>query len=242
MGKFIDLTGQKFGKLTVIKFAGMNKNKRSLWYCKCDCENTEEIIVLGNSLKKGNTKSCGCLKSEVTTKRNKKFNIYDLTGEYGIGYDTNGKYFHFDLEDYDKIKDYYWFINEFGYVINYANKKYIRLHKFIFNNNFNDDIVIDHINRIRNDNRKDNLRVATIQENLYNKSKSKLNKSGFIGVRWRKDRQKWYATITIKGRLIYLNQCKNKKDAIKARLEGELKYFGKDFAPQRHLFKEYNII
>jgi len=59
--KFIDLTGQKFGRLTVIEKASI-KNKQILWKCLCDCGN--EKIVLGNSLKKGLTKSCGCIGKE----------------------------------------------------------------------------------------------------------------------------------------------------------------------------------
>ena len=36
----------------------------------------------------------------------KKYNTYDLSGEYGIGYTSKGEEFYFDLDDYDKIKDY----------------------------------------------------------------------------------------------------------------------------------------
>lgn len=39
-------------------------------------------------------------------KKNKRYNRYDLTGEYGIGYTNQGVEFYFDLEDYDKIKEY----------------------------------------------------------------------------------------------------------------------------------------
>ena len=64
MGKFIDLTGQRFGKLTVIKRAEnkveLNGQIRTQFLCKCDCG--KEMIVLSNSLKSGLTKSCGCLK------------------------------------------------------------------------------------------------------------------------------------------------------------------------------------
>lgn len=60
MGKFIDLIGQKFGRLTPIKYVGKNKHSKSLYLCKCDCY--KEKIVLGNSLVSGRTKSCGCLR------------------------------------------------------------------------------------------------------------------------------------------------------------------------------------
>lgn len=57
-----DLTGQKFGRLTVIEFHEIDKGENALWLCKCDCGN--EIVVRGCNLKNGNTKSCGCYHSE----------------------------------------------------------------------------------------------------------------------------------------------------------------------------------
>lgn len=68
MGKMIDITGQKFGKLTVIENAGKRDGRRYYWKCKCECGN--EIIVLGTSLRNGNTKSCGCGKYEGIKKYN----------------------------------------------------------------------------------------------------------------------------------------------------------------------------
>lgn len=59
MGKVIDLTGQKFNKLTVIERVESN-NRHAQWRCKCDCGN--ETIVRGDKLKSGHTKSCGCEK------------------------------------------------------------------------------------------------------------------------------------------------------------------------------------
>ncbi len=43
MGRFIDLTGQKFGRLTVIKKVGIDKYGKSIWLCKCDCGNEKEV-------------------------------------------------------------------------------------------------------------------------------------------------------------------------------------------------------
>jgi len=56
----IDLTGQKFCKLTVLKCAGHNKRGNADWLCLCDCG--QQKIVDGSDLKAGNTKSCGCLR------------------------------------------------------------------------------------------------------------------------------------------------------------------------------------
>ena len=65
MGRFLDLTGQVFDHLTVMKYAGRNKNGRKVWACRCDCPNRTEILVLGTNLRpEGHTKSCGCLKLE----------------------------------------------------------------------------------------------------------------------------------------------------------------------------------
>ena len=64
MGKLTDLTGQRFGRLTAVEYAGQGKTKGYLWKCKCDCGN--ETIVYGYALKSGNTKSCGCLWKEAT--------------------------------------------------------------------------------------------------------------------------------------------------------------------------------
>ena len=57
MGKFQDLTGQKFNRLTALKYIGNSK-----WLCKCDCG--KETIVYVSRLKTGHTKSCGCLVKE----------------------------------------------------------------------------------------------------------------------------------------------------------------------------------
>lgn len=78
MSRLIDLTGRRFGRLTVIEKAESSTQpsgqKKTRWRCKCDCGN--EIIVLGYSLKDGNTQSCGCLNIEKIHERR----FMDLTG------------------------------------------------------------------------------------------------------------------------------------------------------------------
>ena len=56
--KFINRTGQVFGKLTVLEQAGRDKLKKVLWRCRCEC--SEETVVVSGSLVTGNTTSCGC--------------------------------------------------------------------------------------------------------------------------------------------------------------------------------------
>lgn len=65
MSALIDYTGATFGRLTVISRAG-SRGSHATWKCKCVCGG--EIITTGTLLRKGETKSCGCLRSETTSK------------------------------------------------------------------------------------------------------------------------------------------------------------------------------
>lgn len=59
MSKFINLDGERFGKLVVIKYVGKDKWNRATWLCKCNCG--KETTVQSGNLRSGHTKSCGCL-------------------------------------------------------------------------------------------------------------------------------------------------------------------------------------
>lgn len=67
MGAFQDLTGQKFGRLTVIERRGRDKWKNAIWLCECECGNTK--LIAGTHLIKGRSKSCGCLQVEKAKER-----------------------------------------------------------------------------------------------------------------------------------------------------------------------------
>ena len=71
------------------------------------------------------------------------------------------------------------------------------------------------------------MRVCSNADNLKNRIKlPSSNTSGILGVRYRSDRSKWYAEIQVNNRKICLGSYTNKEDAIRARLEAEIKYFG----------------
>ena len=184
MSNFIDLTGQKFGRLTVIRKAENPSEAHIKWLCECECGNF--ITTRGTSLRSGITKSCGCLVSDKIrewNKANKKCNVYDLTGDYGIGYASNtNEPFYFDLEDYDKIKDYYWSANTDGYMYSTCDDEYILMHRLVIDEN-NPEMQVDHFNRNRKDNRKENLKSVTPQHNNWNRGMNQNNKSGVTGVR-----------------------------------------------------------
>lgn len=100
--------GDKFGKLTIeepIRISG------KWWYrCRCECGNTKNVKV-GQISKLEHPMCAKCSRKERDKKTTNK---YDLTGEYGIGWDSNGNDFLFDLEDYDKIKGISWHMNKTG--------------------------------------------------------------------------------------------------------------------------------
>ena len=71
MSKLIDLTGKRFGRLTVLeKVENKGKTTNARWLCLCDCGNTTE--VLGTTLRRGESTSCGCYRAEYWGKKLKK--------------------------------------------------------------------------------------------------------------------------------------------------------------------------
>lgn len=232
MVKFKDLTGMRFGRLTAIKrvedhISYPSGYKTSQWLCKCDCGN--DVVVIGKNLtKKNGTKSCGCFAKENMSKIKKRYNIYNLTGEYGIGYTLKGEEFLFDLEDYDKIKDYCWFKNNKGYIVSTDSKtrKTILFHRVV--TDCPSGLIPDHIHGklTRYDNRKSNLRIVTSKENCMNATLSKNNTSGITGVTWHKRDNVWQARIKINYKYIHLGYFDKFEDAVRVRKEAEKKYFG----------------
>lgn len=242
-----DLTNMQFGRLTVLEQAedyitpqGVHKTQ---WLCECSCEEHNRVIVLGNSLTRKHkpTRSCGCLRRETTSENFKKYNRYDISGEFGIGwtYNTN-KEFYFELKDFDIIKNICWReqIGKYGFsqLIGYNpdSGKHILMHILLGYQGY------DHIDHNELNNLICNLRPSTQQENCMNKSLSHNNTSGVIGVHWNKSNKKWHARLKKNGKYMLSELFDNKDDAIRERLRAEIKYFG-EFAPQNHLFEQYGL-
>lgn len=229
-----DITGMRFGRLTVIrktdiKSTRISDNGSYLWECKCDCGNICYYSRYALITPYG-VRSCGCLYKDTRTEIAKKYCTYDLDNyDFGIGYCDNGTYFFFDKEDYDKIKNYSWWYDG-HYVIAHSLKddKYttdvIRMHRVIMDIEDREDINVDHKNLVRYDCRKCNLRRATDSQNSMNKDYSYMSKSGIPGVR--KENNKWVAIIKINGKSIRLGSFEKLNDAINARKSAEDKLFG----------------
>lgn len=255
MGKKLELTGQTFGLLKVLRKADEEECKKkrcTLWVCECSCPNHTIKIVRGGDLTSGQVRSCGCLHTNMLIERNKqghKTNTYsdlqeDEHGKYYVGYASNtNNEFYIDADDFEKIKNYCWreVVDNKGYhyigtqVLEGNKKTTLKIQYLILGKN------VDHADRNPLNNRKYNLRFATSKEQNQNQRKHSNNTSGFTGVYYNKKTGKWKAAIGVNCRFIHLGTFENKEDAIVARLQGEMDFFGEDFAPQRDLFAQYHI-
>ena len=165
--------------------------------------------------------------------------IYDDFIEFKIS--NSPEIFIIDIDSFDRIIDYTWYPkrSEWGtYCNGYVNKKVIVLHRFLLDAQLGQ--YVDHINKNTLDNRIENLRFVTNQENGFNRKLGKNNTSGIMGVEWNKQKSKWGAKIKVDYLVRYLGAFDDINDAIVARLRGEKKYCG-EFAPQSHLFEKYGI-
>ena len=133
-----------------------------------------------------------------------------------------------DTKDFKLVSNYKWSRTRDGYVIRIENKKSILLHRFLLQPSKNQ--YIDHINHNKLDNRRKNNRICTKSQNCMNRKKSNTITSGIVGVGWIAEKNEWRASLTLKGKFINLGYFKNKKDAIRARQQAEIKYF-KEFRP-----------
>jgi len=140
---------------------------------------------------------------------------------------SNGGFTIIDSEDFNWLSQFRWRKDNVGYASygKRVNGKYkvISMHRLL--NNTPDNLQTDHINRNRLDNRKENLRSVTSQENHFNRNIQSNNTSGYVGVHWNKNREKWFAQIKLGGKSIFLGRFNDIKDAIMARKEAEGKYY-----------------
>lgn len=227
-----NLRGRKFERLLVVDrvndyISPKGKHSRK-WRCVCDCGNI--VNILERNLLSGRTKSCGCLSVEIHRQR-KKYNSFQIFKDKGYaemmvnGFNNQEEKVLIDIEDIDLIKDYQWYVsgNQIHQTImarigknnsiEHYNKKTILLYRLIMNVLDNNDVTIDHINRNIYDNRKENLRICSMQENSFNRCGS--NTIGVKGVRKVKSGN-YQARITYNNRQIYIGTFDTLKEAADA--------------------------
>jgi len=106
MSRLIDLTGQRFGFLTVEAIVRINGVRK--WKCQCDCGNI--VYVNGCRLRAGHVMSCGlnCPLKITKNHANFKGNKFLRQDGYYIGQDDKGNEFYIDITDYESVSEYCW--------------------------------------------------------------------------------------------------------------------------------------
>lgn len=225
-----ELCGKIFNRWKVIRFS--HKIGYSKYFiCEClDC-NKEYPIYIQN-VTSGKSKSCGCKsKKETAYNINKKYNKFEIIDEVVKVYVNNeeNKIMLCDIDDWNTLKKYYWREDPNGYAIAINDYNTIRFHREVMKVD-DSKIQVDHINGDRMDNRKVNLRLCTNQENSMNKYKNSNNSSGYKGVYYDKERNKWRGAIQFNGKSIKSSKRYNTpEEAYAWYIEKSNKLFG-DFS------------
>lgn len=229
---FQDLTGQRFGMLTVIRRAtnqvGPAGHHQTRWLCQCDC-GSEPKEILAVHLKSGKIRSCGCIRGELITqkKRQPPRDIIDC-GEY-MYFETKGHKVLFDSEDMDIATMCKWTLDSNGYCIGIPDLsagKIDRLHRRIMMKYQDiDSWMIDHKNGNKDDNRKCNLRLVTHTQNMQNTHTEPRGNRTHKGVA-QMPGGKWEASITCDNKVHRLGRFESYKDACEARDHAETELFG----------------
>jgi len=119
---------------------------------------------------------------------------------------TRGQYAIVDVEDFERLNQYSWHCTCYGYACRKVPKKFRKndersslMHKELCP--VPGEMVVDHINRNKLDNRKANLRPATKQQNAWNGTfRRRTGKPRYGGIKWDKDLKKWRVRLDINGR------------------------------------------
>lgn len=164
MSKMKNLTGQKFGRLTVIRIVGKDKFQNLIWLCKCDCGN--EVSVRSASLIKGRTVSCGCYNKE---KAKYAFKTHGLskTRLYRIWNGIKNRCFN---ENIPKYKNYG---NRGIFVCDEWKNDFMSFYNWSMDNGYDDNLSIDRIDYNGNY-EPNNCRWITNKEQSRNKRNNNL--------------------------------------------------------------------
>ena len=133
--------------------------------------------------------------------------------------------------------------NNQGYIFITHNGKKYQAHRlaFLYMEGYLPENFVDHINRIKDDNRWCNLREVSSQCNMQNKRHAHTNKSGVTGVQ-KSGKYGWAAFIKLPEKLMYLGYSKYLDEAVRMRWEGEKKYNfnGCNFNSEAYLYLKNN--
>lgn len=163
MGNLINLTGQRFGRLVVIRQAPTVK-RRAQWLCKCDC-GTEKVIPAG-ALQRGHTQSCGCLRRDVAREKATTIGGYSTEKLHGVWNTMKQRCRN------PKSRDYAYYGLR-GIKVCDAWLDYLQFRSWALANGYKEGLTIDRINPDGNY-EANNCRWISIQEQQKNRrSKSR---------------------------------------------------------------------
>lgn len=161
-----------------------------------------------NHLSKKGCPVCGGLIPE----RNTKNKIMNDVGVCIIPLASGGSAL-IDEDDFDLVSSHNWFLSN-GYPATCISGKIITLHRFLLCPKNKEQV--DHINMIKNDCRRINLRICNQRQNIHNRPGIKNTSSIFKGVTLIKTTMTWRASLTTNGKTFYLGKYKKEEDAAKA--------------------------
>lgn len=136
-----------------------------------------------------------------------------------------------DDEDYERLKDYSWCVDTKGYAyrniprVEGKSQKRVKMHRQVLGLTESFPLA-DHRDCNRLNNQKYNLRIGNHHQNSANRLKSSLNTSGFKGVCWNRQSQKWQAGIKYEGRSMHLGLFATPEEAHKAYCTAAAELFG----------------
>lgn len=147
------------------------------------------------------------------------------------GRNGKGKFIIVDDADYEWLNQYGWYLIRGSVQSNprwlVASDGSRLINRIIMN--APKGVIVDHKNRNKLDNRRENLRLATRTQNNQNRTPSKKTKSGYKGVVWHKESQLWFAKIVVNKKDVSLGYYPTKEEAAEQYNIAAQKYFG-DFA------------
>jgi len=195
-------------KERICKVEGCNRKRRSKGYCK---KHYQQIFKHGKILEDKRYSKFRVEGENVYIELcNKK---YEVVGEAII-----------DIEDLDKIKGYRFHKTNRGYVRG-NTKEYKYLHHLIIGKPPK-GFVTDHKDRNKLNNKRNNLRFITNQQNIMNSNKRKNTSSKYKGVCFVKAKKKWIAQISFNKKIYRLGCFANEKEAAKAYNKKAIEFFG----------------